>query len=38
MVATMDPGEMLFGALDAGELSETNDLLDRYPVSKKFHK
>ena len=32
MVATDGPGELLFAALDAGELSEANDILDRNPV------
>jgi hypothetical protein len=33
MVAAADTGELLFAALDAGELGEVNDILDRYPVN-----
>lgn len=37
MVATDGPGELLFAALDAGELSEANDIIDRNPVDLKFY-
>ena len=33
MVAAVDAGELLFAALDAGELGDANDILDRNPES-----